>query len=274
MKSKWVLLVGIVLGLVAGFLTYQRLNQSEESVPVASESYLRLKPSVTLVKGDQIRWEDFELVNVPAEFEPLSSVAVRNTPQTRTWITSNDVRASQDLAPGSFLLTESLIDKIEDRFYSKISMKGRAVTIFVHEVSSVAYFIEPGSRVDVLVTFEGRGNIADLPYQQSSFGSSVAEQNAPTELLNSAREESVITKTLLQNMLVLATGSATTRNSYLSIAGDGYETVTFDATPEEAELLVFASTQAKGGINLVLRNPMNNDIEDVEDVDWNSVVSQ
>jgi len=271
MKSTWVLVLGLILGLVSGFLVYQRLNQDDEVVPLASQTYLRLRPSVTLSKGDIIDWDDLEKVSVPADFEPLSSVAVKHSDELQTWINSNQVRANRDLGAGSFLMTESLIDKPTSRFSANISPKGRAIAIPVSEVSSVGYFVEPGSRVDILVTVPRYSEPSSAITTPAAFGStanlSVEEILANTQ----TGAEAVITKTLLQNMRVLAVGSSTTRNAYINGGRDGYGTVTLDASLEEAELLTFASSQARGGMQLVLRNPTNVEVETVDVVDWNSV---
>ena len=69
----------------------------------------------------------------------------------------------------------------------------------------------------------------------------------------------LVTLTILQDVLVLATGKETAksrlwdpRNNANSSAS--YNTVTLEVTPREAEMLVFAE-QIKGRISLALRNP-------------------
>ena len=70
----------------------------------------------------------------------------------------------------------------------------------------------------------------------------------------SARAHSLVTCTLLQNVLVLATGQSTskTRRQQGALPG-GYSTVTLEVTPREAEMLAFAE-QIKGRLVLTLRN--------------------
>jgi pilus assembly protein CpaB len=103
----------------------------------------------------------------------------------------------------------------------------RAVTVRVTDVAGVAGFVLPGLRVDVLVTGRPVGN------------------------------DSAITTTCLQNMLVLSAGQ--------TIQADGRgqaiqtPTVTVLATPEQAETLTLAGNQ--GSIQLVLRNGSDQAIE-------------
>ena len=66
--------------------------------------------------------------------------------------------------------------------------------------------------------------------------------------------QDLVTCTILQNVLVLATGKETAKSApALSFGGSSYSTVTLEVTPREAEMLVFAE-QIKGRLSLALRN--------------------
>jgi pilus assembly protein CpaB len=103
----------------------------------------------------------------------------------------------------------------------------RAVSVRVSDVTSVAGFVMPGMRVDVQVT--GRPPNTD--------GS--------------------ITNTVLQNILVLSSGTTVQADS----RGQAIpaQTVTLLVTPEQAETLTLASNEGK--IQLVLRNSADQTIE-------------
>jgi len=103
----------------------------------------------------------------------------------------------------------------------------RAVTVRVNDVASVAGFVLPGMRVDVLVT--GR---------------------PPSE-------DGDITSTVLQNVLVLSAGTTIQADA----RGQAIQapTVTLLATPNEAELLTLAGND--GRIQFVLRNSSDQTIE-------------
>ena len=108
----------------------------------------------------------------------------------------------------------------------------RAISISVDAVSSVSAMIKPNDHVDVLGTF--------------SFPS-------PT-----AGVVEAVTLTVLQDVTVLATGQTTADKTSKAGRADkaprGYSTVTFEVTPQEAELLVFAQS-VKGKLTLALRHP-------------------
>lgn len=109
----------------------------------------------------------------------------------------------------------------------------RAISISVDAVSSVSAMVKPNDHVDVLGTF--------------SFPSPSAAATVET-----------VTLTVLQDVTVLATGQTTADKASLSGRAEraprGYNTVTFEVTPHEAELLVFAQS-VKGKLCLALRNP-------------------
>lgn len=101
-----------------------------------------------------------------------------------------------------------------------IKDRKRAISVKVDQVIGVAGFIKPGDRVDVLVTLEN------------------------------PEGGGVITKIVLENMLVLATGTQVAKGGEGEAAPVGV--ITIEVTPEEAEKVALATTQ--GRIQLALRS--------------------
>ena len=110
-----------------------------------------------------------------------------------------------------------------------ISPQKRAVAVKVDKVIGVSGFVHPGSRVDVLIT------------------------------MATGRTSHPITKTVLENLLVLAVGSETKEKKGLEERVSSTDVITLEVTPEEAEKLAMAA--AEGRIQLALRN--FNDTENV-----------
>lgn len=104
-----------------------------------------------------------------------------------------------------------------------IAPQKRAMAIRVDKIVGVSGFIHPNNRVDVLVTVNHK----------------VGEG------------ENVITKTVLENMLVLATGSEVEEKGTKE-KSKPVDVITLEVTPQEAEKLALAATQGK--IVLALRN--------------------
>ena len=97
----------------------------------------------------------------------------------------------------------------------------RAASLEVNQVSGVSGFVLPGDRVDVLVTVDGRNP-----------------------------NEDAITRTVLQNVEVLAAGQKTEQQDNKPIT---VQAVTILVMPDGAETLALAEHEGK--IHLVLRNP-------------------
>lgn len=131
---------------------------------------------------------------------------------------------------------------------SDIKRQMRAVSINCTGAASVSSMVKPNDHVDVIGTFDFEGV---------------------------AGKKNLVTCTILQNVLVLATGTETakmqTRNLGLS---SGYSTVTLEVTPREAEMLAFAE-QIKGRLILTLRNRNDTSYEkELPKVDFEKIRSE
>src|SRR3989442_4120769 len=104
---------------------------------------------------------------------------------------------------------------------AKIPDGMRATSVKTNEVMNISGFIFPGSHVDVLVTLRGENNSA-----------------------------STITRTVLQNVQVLSTGTKTDPDP--NGKPENVTVVTLLVTPEESEKLALAQNQ--GTVQFVLRN--------------------
>lgn len=272
MGSKAILLLGLVLGLIAAALAYTQVK--EEEVVIVGQEFMKLNADYNLAAGDRLQPNMVSAVTIPLEFSEVQSVAVAYTPEVEAWLANNDVRVSRDILAGSFILHEHVLDDPEVRFASIISEKGRAVTIPASEITSVGYFIEPGSRVDILTTLSVSSGPSPVSGETgiSTAPANVMGANAMDSAFGAVSSR-VVTRTIMQNMQVLAVGNATTRNAYLK-SSRGYSSITLDVTPEEAEMLTFLMSQGDSGFNLVLRNPVNTSEQDIADVDWRSVTEQ
>ena len=111
-----------------------------------------------------------------------------------------------------------------------ITPKKRAVAVKVDKVIGVSGFIHPGNRVDVLMT------------------------------LGTGRTYAPVTKTILENVLVLAVGSETKERKGVEEKSSPTDVITLEVTPQEAEKLALAATE--GRLQLALRN--FGDTEDVK----------
>ena len=126
-----------------------------------------------------------------------------------------------------FVVSENLAGEETGAGLSASIARGmRAVAVRVSDVTTVAGFVAPRARVDVLVTGYPPGS-----YEPQTI-------------------------TVLQDIAVLATGQST--DSKVTRAQNA-TVVTLEASPEDTEKLALASQE--GHIQLVLRNPVDTDQE-------------
>lgn len=217
-----VLAVSLVFALVVSAVFYQitaRAGSSPKAAPAVEvkEVVIAAKP---LSVGITIKRDDLKVAQLPKDAFPKGAFSKVEEVIDRS-VVSN------------ILLDEPVI---EGRLAARGSGMGlapvipvgmRAISVRVNDVAGVAGFVFPGMRVDVLVT--GRPPSSD----------------------------GTITKTCLQNILVLSAGQTITPDA----RGQAMPapTVTLLATPDQAEILTLANSE--GHIQLVLRNGSDQGIE-------------
>lgn len=231
MKSKLILALSIVSGILAMFLMQyylnaykRRINQQYQMVSViaAAENL----PVGTVLTRDKLGTKDVSKFSVSARnlmFDQANLIVGRKLRNT--------------LVRGTPLLWSDIVgdESKGGNLAAMINEGERAVSIPVDMVSSVTGHVEPNDHVDILGTF--------------TFPSAKGDPQLDT-----------VTLTILQNVTVLATGKDTARSlmeGALALGGSArrpanYSTVTLLVTPKEAEMLVFALQ--KGRLSLTLRS--------------------
>ena len=238
---KWLLSIGVVLGLITAFLLKTHIDKIESGQ--SSIQLLKLKEGVSLSAGDVISDASvLAYINFPEKFSSMKDIVIAGNQDSVDWIFGR--RVNQDVSAGELLQYKFFSDSPETRFSEQIDKDKRALTIAVNQTSSVANFVAPGSRVDVIgtMTFEDK-------------------TGADKEALE-------VTQTLLQNIRVIAVGRNTSRQNYINNQASGYGTVTLEVTPIQAEILVFAMDKGAGQLTLLLRNPSNNKKINIPGVSW------
>jgi len=244
MNQKIVPIASAAIGLAAFALTHQYLKSQWRQV---RDELARIRAGA----------REIEVV-VAADDIPQGSTLQKNDMAKKT-VYERDVtvRGHVVLAEdANFILgrqTMFKIDRSEAIFWSDIEGGARAamglafmvkpgmraLSLSVSGAEAVSGMVEPNDRVDVLGTF--------------SFPAKTAEG-----------EMESVTLTILQDVTVLATGTQVSRQPAAGMPVSrraGYNTVTVEVTPREAELLVFAQ-QMKGSLTLSLRNPADLSFED------------
>jgi pilus assembly protein CpaB len=231
MNRNRLLLIGFIalaLGAFVSLVVYRNLQSRTSSKTPPGEAIVVAADDLQV--GSKIDDKDIRLVQFPSGDLPAGCFHQKNKVVGRGVVLP--------IAKGEFVLPSKLAGENAGSGLPSLIPPGmRAVSVRVNDTTSVSGFVQPGTRVDVLLT----GNPQGANEQQ--------------------------TTTVLENVAVIATGPRLERNS----AGEAQSApvVTLLVSPDDAERLTLASTQ--GHIQLALRNPLDTKQEEVAAVKSNSL---
>lgn len=219
-NRTWLILgLAVVTGGIAAYLAFTYLQQepgdepqqTTKTQPVAVAA--KPLPVGTVLQQQHVKMVDWPAGNVPTGFASSPSEVVG-----RGLLTS--VAQNEPLLSSKLALKEA-----GGGLPITIPEGKRAVSVRVNEVVNVAGFVQPGSRVDVLVTMD-------------------AESGGQPA-----------TQVILKNIQVLSAGQRIQENQ--EGEPQNYSVATLLVTPEQAEKLTLAAT--RGQLQLALRNPLDMD---------------
>jgi len=232
MKRKIVLVVSLLAGLVAAVLTRVYLSAKDSEV-AARKAYYEGKYGTMhalvyardVPAGTVLSRADLGVLKLPKagiesqalKEENVSDVVGRKclgSHKQRDVVFWSDVEGGNPSVQG---------------LSADIKKNMRAISINCSGAASVSGMVRPNDHVDVIGTFD-------------------------FDIGKAAGARQIVTCTVLQNVLVLATGDRTAKTrDNVPVLGRAYTTVTLEVTAREAEMLAFAE-QMKGRLVLTLRN--------------------
>src|SRR3984893_6345730 len=222
MNRTRLLMIG-VLALALGFLAsvYVYRNLQSKTGPGFEAGVDVIVAAEDLQVGARVEEHDIKIIRIPAADLPPGA------PRRRSEVLGHGVIVP--ISKGEFILPNRLAGENAGSGLPSLIPPGmRAVSVRVNEVVSVAGFVTPGTRVDVLLTGTPGGG----------------EQQ---------------TTTVLQNVAVLASGHTLERTA----TGEAQTTavITLLVSPDDAQRLTLASSE--GHIQLALRNPLDTKPDEV-----------
>ena len=234
MKQQVVLIIAIVSGILAAILTRTYLASKDSEYAALRKKFLDTHKTMEALcygkdvpGGTSLQRSDFLVRVVPAS--GLRGQAL--TEQQVDEIVGRKLISGHRRGELVFWSDIEGGNPVANGLANVIRKKMRAVSINASGAAAVSGMVKPNDHVDVIGTF--------------SFPK-VGEDGKMIEEL--------VTCTMLQNVLVLATGKDTAKTAAaFNFGGSNYSTVTLAVTPREAEMLVFCE-QIKGRLALTLRN--------------------
>lgn len=224
LKGKTPLIVAAVLGLLAFVVSWSAIKKREADVRKGWNLVPVVVTAVDISEGTVVTIDMISQRSIPEQFVTSSIVKPDSAPYIVGQKVLVPLQAGDPLLWSQFETT-----KAAERLSSKVQKKARAITIGAGQTQSVGGWVRPNDHIDLIGTFK-----------DPSTGEQVAV-------------------TLMQNVIVLATGKITgTTNINLVAEGErNYSNVSLLVLPDEAEILVLA--QDLGSLTMSLRN--EDDIE-------------
>ncbi|WP_422485334.1 Flp pilus assembly protein CpaB [Gudongella sp. DL1XJH-153] len=233
--NKKILLIGVLLGIITIFFLNRYIQSLRvEPEEAAATSYSDVVTAITAIPEHiRITEEMVQISSLPAE--GIHPDAVTELDLVVGAITRTEIISGEQILSGRIVNEES-----DAGLSYWLPENMRAISIPLSTISGVSNFIQKGDKVDILVTYETNLEETEPPVEGDRVGST--------------------TFTQFQNMEVLELGS---RNA--PTAEESYEqpgSITLLATPEEAEILAWVTLN--GSIHMTLRNPVDNQINELE----------
>ncbi len=227
LKGKTPLLIALVLGVLAGLVAYGAIKAREHEVRKGWNLVPVVVAAADIAEGSILAYEMIAQRPIPEQFVTSSVVK----PDSVQYVVNQKVLVPIQ-AGDPLLWTHFETSKGFEKLSTVIQKKGRAITITTTDKNSVGGWIRPNDHVDVLGTFRDPAS------------------------------NEMVTVSLLQNVIVLATGkiTGTTNINLLPESARTYTNLSLLVLPEEAEILVLA--QELGTLTLSLRNPEDIDIQE------------
>jgi len=232
-RTLW---ISLGAGLFAAFLLY---SYSQEKKAQYDKAYGAMKnvviAKVNIAEMSTIDDTMLEVVERPTDF--VEPGALQDPEQAVGQVAGKAMKKGEQLLDSKLLLPGP-----ETGISLQVAPSKRAVTLPIDEVRGVAKLIRPGDRVDIYAAIDsGKG-------------------------LSQHREVSMI----MQDVVVLATGVNVVNNIPRTVEADSsgknliltplssdtkYNSLTIEATPKEAQDLIYIVSTAPANIFFTLRNP-------------------
>jgi pilus assembly protein CpaB len=219
-RSVVLLLAALTLGGLSAFGVKRFIERQVEEVEARGKGRMVrvIVPKQDLPKGTALTEKDIASREVPADWAHSNAI----TPQQFERVENQ--KLAYPAARGEMILWSMLEGQRAPSFSARLPAGRRAITVPVDEVNSISGMLQPGDRIDIMVSARKDNRAYMFP--------------------------------LLQNVVVLATGSQAVAAGDTSGKDGGrrsYTTITLDASPQDAQRVLAA--REIGKLAALLRSP-------------------
>jgi pilus assembly protein CpaB len=208
--------IGIVIALVVSLVSYNALKRKAQKQMQTQETVEVAVAAVDMAWGTLLNKQMLKTAPYLRKSLPEGYHGSASSLEGRVLI--YPVKANEPIFESSLAPTSIKAGGMA----AVVQPNKRAMAVKVDKVVGVSGFVFPGNRVDLLVTLQDRGE-----------------------------NKTAITKIVLENLLVLATGTEVEKTGKQEKPA-AVDVITLEVTPEEGEKLALAATEGK--LQLALRN--------------------
>lgn len=235
MKQRMVLIISVVIGLIAFWLTREYFQARSREFAKEREELLSAERRMDVLAAGHELPAGTVIQKKDLKMKPsLARDVGKNTvlPDEVEQIIGKKLKYSMDTGETVLWSYVDVPYRPGSGLGPMVSTGMRAFSIAISGAAGVSGLLRPNDRVDVLgsFTFPSKANAQQMEW---------------------------VTLTILQDVTILATGQMLAGGrdeaGSRSVSG-GYNTVTMEVTPREAELLAFVEN-IRGHLTLALRNP-------------------
>lgn len=264
MEKKIALVISIVLAILAGLMVKSYIEKEKAKVTKGLGLVKVVVASRNIEAGEALNDSNIASRSYPVKYVGDRSIYVDDLYMI------NGQKLKNSVQEGKPVLWSDIEMQKKEGFASTIKPGMRAITIPVSELSSISHMVEPGSRIDLLLTFD-QSVIAKPEKDKGAVSNSekipdVKDVQAFREYLvqkygKQTESAGSMTVMLKQNVLVLSTG----RNFLGQYQGgnekadSGYSTVTIMLSPVAAQEVLHALSM--GEIKIMLRSDADVNLE-------------
>ena len=221
-NRSWLILgLALVLGGLAAYGVNQYITRQVEDIEARGRAQKTVRivvPKQDLAKGTVLAANLVAVREIPAEWAHSNAISPEQFDRVE------NQKLAYPAARGEMLLWSLLEGQRAPSFSSRLVTGRRAITVPVDDVNSISGLLEPGDRIDLMVSVKKEKRSFMFP--------------------------------LLQNVIILATGTRAGTEADVKQGTRTFTTITLDASPDEAERVLAA--REVGKLSALLRAPGDN----------------
>ena len=254
MDKRVAMIVAAIMGIVAVLMVRNYVESTKKKMYQGTEMVPVIVATKNIEKGDVLSEQNIANRKYPEKYVGERAIRSEDIALVVGQTVKNNLEATKPI------LWSDLELRKKEGFASTIQSGMRAISVPVSDLSSLSHMIEPGSRVDILFTFDlGLVEKDASAVKEKEQVPDVKDINAFREYLirKYSKKDQVskqMTVVLKQNVLVLSTGKKhlAAASADLEQEKKDYSTIALMLTPAAAQELVHAMNMGK--ITFMLRN--------------------